>query len=275
MQTTERTIDLPSTQIHVNIVGDLSDGRPVVLLGHSYLWTHDMWREQLDTLSQQFNCVVPDLPAHGQSGVIENKQYDIDSIAQLYWELMQALNVNKFAVVGLSIGGMWGTALAAAHPDNVTHLAIMDSFVGAEPDVTREKYFALLEQCEANGFDETMLETLLPFFLTPDSIKNNKPLVERFKQHLLNTPQTRRSHICELGRHIFSRPCHLKHLATLSMPVKIMVGEHDVPRPPSESKLMTEQCPTAELAVIKNAAHISSAENPNEVNAILSEFLLK
>lgn len=273
MNTIEKTLNLSGTNIFVSIVGDLNDGRPVVLLGHSYLWTHEMWREQLVSLSQHFTCVIPDLPAHGQSGVIENKRYDIDSIAQLYWELMQNLNITKFAVVGLSVGGMWGTALALAHPDHVTHLAIMDSFVGEEPEITRAKYFALLEQCETGGFTDPMLKTLLPFFLTPETINNNLHLVEQFKKHLLDLPLTRRSHLCELGRHIFTRRCYLKDLSTLTMPVQIIVGEHDVPRPPSEAEQMTELCSTAKLSIIKNAAHISNAENPDEVNAVLLQFL--
>ena len=62
-------------------------------------------------------------------------------------------------------------------------------------------------------------------------------------------------------------------LQQMTCPVQIIVGELDLPTPPSEAKLMAERIPLARLAVIPGAAHLSNLEQPALFNDVLHSFV--
>jgi len=270
----EQFIDVDGVKVCYRVTGDLNDEQPVILFGHSYLWTADMWREQADYFKDQYTCIIPDLIAHGKSGVFADKKYSIERLADFYWRFMQRLKINEFIIVGLSIGGMWGAKLALDHPDAVKGLVLMDTFVGPEPEEKRQLYFGLLQSVENDGFTEAMLDRFTPFFLTADTLHNNQQLVERFKRPLRqhNNNDDRRWHLCELGRCIFTRNSLLQDLHKLTMPVHFITGAEDVPRPLEEARVMAKHCPQSQVIAIEHAAHISNLEQVEQVTKALAQF---
>ena len=92
---------------------DVGRGYPI-LFGHSYFWSSEMWRPQLDVLSKEFRCIAVDLWDHGKSGHLPASAYTIEKMAQDYIKLMDYLKIAEFAIVGLSVGGMWGVHVAFA-----------------------------------------------------------------------------------------------------------------------------------------------------------------
>lgn len=251
--------------------GTLNPQKPTLLWGHSYLWTSAMWQEQIAALQPHYNCIATDLPAHGASGLWEDKNYSIQRLADLHWQLMEKLEIKTFSVIGLSVGGMWATQLALTHPEAVNVLCLMDTYVGAEPEQSRQKYFSLLDRMVAEGFTEEMLNIIVKYFLTEESIANRPQLVERFKSPLrqLNKDHQRRAHLCELGRYIFNRTSLLEQLSSLTMPVHIIVGRDDVPRPVFESERMVSKIRNGELTVIEKAGHICNVEQAELVTQVL------
>ncbi len=258
-----------------HISGSVKEGKPVILFGHSYMWNADMWFEQIEKLQEKFTCIATDLPAHGDSGLFPDRDYSIQNLATFHANFMKQLGIEQYAVVGLSVGGMWGTQLALSYPEVVTHLMIMDTFVGAEPKESQQEYFQLIEYSENHGYSEEFVTTLVQYFLTPETIANNAELVERFKKPLLsyNDKDERRSHLCDIGRKIFSRESLLDKLSEITIPFLIATGEKDLPRPPRESRLMAEHNPKCCLEIIENAAHIANLEQVDKVTMLIDDFL--
>jgi len=58
-------------------------------------------------------------------------------------------------------------------------------------------------------------------------------------------------------------------LGEISVPVVILVGEHDAITPPAESELMHQHLPSARLVSIDQAGHMANLENPDAFNAAL------
>lgn len=107
---------------------DQGKGYPL-LFGHSYLWDSHMWRPQIEKLSQNFRCIVPDLWSHGLSeDPPVEEPYPISKMADDYYSLMSNLGIKKFSMIGLSVGGMIGVEMALNHPEAVESLAIMGSY---------------------------------------------------------------------------------------------------------------------------------------------------
>lgn len=245
-----------------------------LLFGHSYLWDHRMWREQVAALGRRYRCIVPDLWGHGASDPLLGPDTSLPALAEAHAALMAHLGISRYAVIGLSVGGMWGAELALRHPQSVSALVLMDTFLGAEPPATQAQYFQMLALVEqAGGVPAPLIEQLLPIFLSPQTRQEQPLLAAEFRQSLAAVSAARTPSLVALGRAIFARQERLAALAQLQPPTLVMVGEQDRPRPVAEAQQMAAQIPGAHLAVIPGAGHISALEQPQAVNARLQAFL--
>lgn len=248
-------------------------GKPV-LFGHSFLWSKSMWQYQIPLLKERFCCIIPDLWGHGASDVLPEGECTIEQIAQEYKEFMDELSIDHYAVVGLSIGGMWATHLALQYPGKVTQLVLMDSYLGAEPQEKKQLYYGMIDIIEkCNAIPGELIEKIIPLFLSPVTLKTNPNLVDGFRNDLANISTTNIPTLIAIAKSIFERKSVLSQLENIKIPTKIIVGSDDISRPVYESKEMTSLIPNSQLHIIKDAGHICNMEQPDEVNKILYNFL--
>ncbi|CZF81912.1 Haloacetate dehalogenase H-1 [Grimontia celer] len=252
---------------------DVGEG-PVVLFGHSYLWDSEMWRPQIDALSQNYRCIVPDLWAHGQSDAAPESTTSLIHYADDILVLMDKLDIEQFAIVGLSVGGMWGAELALKVPARVSALVLMDTFIGYEPEVAKAKYFGMFDTIEQMGFiPPPMIDAITPLFFANDAETANPKLVADFREKLANLKDEEARNVVRVGRMVFDRRDTFDDIEKLTLPTLIMVGAEDKPRPPLESMLMHDAIDGSEYTVIPKAGHISNLEQDVFVTEALSKFL--
>ncbi|AZE77743.1 alpha/beta fold hydrolase [Pseudomonas synxantha] len=247
---------------------------PVVLLGSSYLWASDMWAPQIEALSQQYRVIVPELWGHGESGKLPTQTESLDDLARQALALLDQLNIEQINLVGLSVGGMWGARLALQACERVNSVVLMDTYLGAEPEATRQYYFSLFKMIEDAGvIPEPLLDVIAPIFFRP-GIDRESALYQDFRKSLQSYSREQLlQSIVPLGRLIFSREDILAQLPRLdSDTTLVMCGEQDKPRPPAESEEMADLI-DCDLILIPEAGHISSRENPEFVNEALLTFL--
>lgn len=263
---------MPTMSINGRIVHYLDEGEGFpILLGHSFLWDSTMWAPQLKVLSKQYRCLVPDLWDHGQSGHLNAEHYTLKQLSEDYWQFTQQLGLEKFAVLGLSVGGMWGAQLTLDHPAAVSALVLMDTYVGAEPEETQKRYLGLLAAMKAMKCVSEELATIIaPLFFSP-TVKPS--MVQCLKEDLMAIPPDNIPGIAVLGHMIFTRDCLLTQLSEIKQPVLVMVGADDIPRPPKEAKIMADILPNGRLEIIENAGHIANLEQVDTVTHLLSSFL--
>lgn len=249
---------------------DSGTGFPV-LLGHSYLFDKAMWSPQIETLSRHFRVIAPDLWGHGESPALPATPTSLADIAADNLALMDSLGIDQFALVGLSVGGMWGAELAAATPARVKAVMLFDTFIGDETDLARERYFAMLNAIDATG---TIPPALLDYivgqfysqFAAPEDIQQLTAYLSSLSAEQL------RSSIVPLGKLIFGRPDRMAILNSVACPAHVATGELDLPRPPVEGRQMAEAL-GCEFTLIPNAAHISNRESPEYVSQLIVDFL--
>ena len=110
------------TSLYVRVGGS----GPAVVLLHGFALTGDMWAPLAIVLAKDHTVIVPDLRGMGMSDhpdtgyTKKNQAVDIAGV-------MDALGVQKAALVTHDIGNMVGYALAAQYPDRVTRWAVIDA----------------------------------------------------------------------------------------------------------------------------------------------------
>ena len=114
--------NLKGVRIHYVTTGQ---GAPVVLL-HGWPQTWYEWRHILKSLADRFSLIAPDLRGLGDSSR-PSSGYDKKTVANDVWTLMHDhLGHARFAVVGHDWGAPTAFRLAADHPAEVSHLAMLD-----------------------------------------------------------------------------------------------------------------------------------------------------
>ena len=114
--------NLSEVQMHYVTAGE---GRPVVLL-HGWPQTWYEWLPVMTLMSDRYTLIAPDLRGLGDSSR-PSSGYDKNTIAEDVWQLLNGvLGLDEFYLVGHDWGGPVAFALAAAHPNAVTRLAIVD-----------------------------------------------------------------------------------------------------------------------------------------------------
>ena len=114
--------ELEEVSMHYVTAGE---GEPVVLL-HGWPQTWYEWLPVMNLMSDRYSLIAPDLRGLGDTSR-PTSGYDKNTVAEDVWQLMNTiLSIDKFKLVGHDWGGPVAFALAAAHPDAITHLAIVD-----------------------------------------------------------------------------------------------------------------------------------------------------
>jgi pimeloyl-ACP methyl ester carboxylesterase len=174
----------------------------------------------------------------------------------------------RFALAGLSMGGYISLNVWRQAPDRVTRLALLDTTArpdGAGSIAGREK---LIAATQAGKFAEVP-DTLLPRFLNAAHQKN-LALVQIVKDMAADVgPDI----FVQQQRAIIKRPDCRPFLPQIKCPTLVLVGEDDVLTPPELSKEIAAGVSGARLVTVKDCGHLSTIEQPEAVNAAMSEWL--
>ena len=254
---------------------DTGSGYPIVF-AHSYLWDNRMWAAQVAELSKSYRCISIDMWAHGESDPIEEDVYTVEQLADDYAAALKEIGIAECHFMGLSVGGMIGAHLALKHPQLVKSLGLFGTYLGAEPEASKPQYEGLLNLFAAAGqFTPELVAQLAPFFFSPVTFEKKPHLAENFKANLAAVPAEKLPAVVALGRGILlHRTSILDQFPNITIPTMVVVGEDDMPRPPSEAKEMADLIPGATLHVIPEAGHISSVEQPEEITKLIADQVL-
>ena len=114
--------DLGDVRLHYVTAGT---GFPVVLL-HGWPQSWYEWRHVMPRLAAEYQVIAPDLRGLGDSSK-PLSGYDKKTVGNDIWRLVHdVLGIQRFFLVGHDWGGPTAYAVAAAHPDAVRKLAILD-----------------------------------------------------------------------------------------------------------------------------------------------------
>ena len=107
---------------------DRGRGEPVILL-HGIGGSADEWAKVITQLSTRFRVLAPDAPGHGLSPrpIGQTQSYDLEFYTRFVLGLLDALDIERISVVGMSGGGAIAVNLATSMPDRVDSLVLVSS----------------------------------------------------------------------------------------------------------------------------------------------------
>ena len=125
--TGQRKVEL-STGITMNVAVAGPDQAPPVILMHGFPESHRTWRDVAPLLSDQLRLIMPDLRGFGESDRPQDvASYATDILIADIFALADALEIDRFALVGHDWGGAIAWAAALRGNPRVDRLAIVNS----------------------------------------------------------------------------------------------------------------------------------------------------
>ena len=241
------------------------DGPPV-LLGPSLGTTLEMWDLLAAALSPGFRVVRFDTRGHGGSPVPPGP-YTMDELAADVAALADRLGLDRFAFVGISLGGAVGQTLALEHPHRLTALVLCCTGPKfGDPGVWRQR--ATQVRAEGMGF---LAEPTRERWFSPEFAAAEPAEVDRLIGMLTASPPVGYAACCDA----LSAYDTTDRLGDIAAPTRVVSGTLDPTCPPSVGEVLADRIPGADHVVLDGVAHIANVGAPDRFNAAVLEHLEK
>jgi pimeloyl-ACP methyl ester carboxylesterase len=191
-----------------------------------------------------------------------------DAMAALAAAVLADAPFERFALAGLSMGGIVAMNMLARAPERIAGLALLDTNHLAETperQALRQPQIARAREHLAT----VLVDEMKPHYFGPAQTGNRSLLDLVLRMGL------------ELGAEVFERqslalkerPDASGALSRYRSPVLLLCGEHDRLCPPERHRDMARLVPQAKLVIVPDSGHLSTLEAPDAVTAALRDWL--
>ena len=223
-----------------------------VVLLHSALGDSRLWRRQVAALEREHHVLAPDLPGWGENPLPTEPFSLVEFTAGFL----------PGVLVGNSFGGAVALRTALAHPDTVERLVLVGAGLPAW-DWTEEMrgHFEAEEKAIDAGDLDLATEVNMEFWVKPEHRDEVRPQQRRALE--LQTAHEEPELLWP----------ELAALSSLEMPTLVVVGADDHADFLAIAEHLADEIPDSDLAIVPGAGHLVGIDQPEELNALLLEFL--
>jgi len=258
---------------HRVLYREAGEGEPAILV-HGWTGSSYDWIKLIPLIAQKHRVVSPDLIGFGLSDK-PRIPHRLETYTGLIAKLADALGLNRFHIVGNSMGGQIAAAFAIEHPDRLLTLALLDA-AGVSPHAP-----ALLGLGRFPGLVAFLLGRVsLPLydfyyrkfgpyydssFLTPDDVRGH--------YHSFGNREGAYAAAQCLAQILHSPAARLdKKLHRIKLPTLIVWGKEDPQLPLAMSEVFLREIPFARRVLLDRCGHCPHEEHPELLRQILEDF---
>jgi proline iminopeptidase len=257
-------------------VEKLGDGLPVVVLHGGPGVDHTMFRPYLDPLADEFRLLYVDQRGQGRSERVDPASLTLERFARDVDLLADALELDRFALLGHSFGAIvttWhaievgtGAAYVISGGGDSSELMMADVRASLEAMGDAGKRIADSWEREQDVETEEEFAALMtdqaPFHFAG-------PVAEGFMADTVYSPHVLR-HFARVGYGDFD---YRADLGRVSKPTLVLVGDADRTTTPRAARAVHERIPGSELVVLDGAGHMSYVEAQDDYLNAVRTFL--
>lgn len=238
------------------------DGQPVILL-HGLTDSWYSYSRVLALLPARYHVYVLDQRGHGGSERPAGG-YAMDDFAADLLAFMDAVGLERAAVVGHSMGSFVARSAAAAAPERITHLVL----IGSAADPRTPALASFQQQVEA-------LDDPVPAAFARDFQLStiHRPVAPEFLDGVVAASRQVPSRVWRAALAGLLSHADLGRLERLPMPTLLLSGEQDAIWSPAQQDSLRTRIARATLKVYRDTGHAPHWERPAEFVRDLDAFL--
>lgn len=260
---------------------------PIMLL-HGFGTSIGHWRHNLEVLSEHHTVYALDMLGFGASRKV-CINYKVDLWVDQVYEFWQTFIGQPMVLIGNSIGSLVCLAAAAAHPEMVKGIVLINlPDLSLEEEMTPKWLRPTVSTIKSLVASPIVLKSLFYFVRRPPILKKwagmayaNPAAISAELLEILTLPAQDRGAAATFSALLKAMTSskfgpHVKSiLPTLNIPILLMWGRQDRMIPPHLARQFAELNPNLELVELDNAGHCPHDECPDVVNQILLDWLAR
>ena len=244
-------------------VEDVGKGFPFVFV-HGYLGSSEMWNFQKEFFSKHYRVIIPALPGFGESHNVKSLD-SINKMARQIIDLLDQKNIDKFNLIGHSMGGMIVQEITKLIGDRVNKLiCFATGSIGEIPgrfetiDETREKL-------KKDGTEVSFSRVPKKWFVKGDKDKNYFLCKNAVKDVSLEAADN-----ALLAMKNWRGKEDLKNIKNETL---IIWGDKDTSYNFDQVDTLKKNIKNSRLEIFKDCAHNVHLEQPDEFNNLVQKFI--
>jgi 3-oxoadipate enol-lactonase len=257
----EKQLPIETCNLYYYTQGDPSSEAIVFI--HPAYGDHTCFHHQVNVFAKDYHVICVDMLGHGKSQV-RGGNVAIDATIGLVSEILTAEGHARAHLVGVSLGSLMAQAIAHRYPQLVKSVTVTGgySIFGDNSAISKAQ-------------NREIVKAFFLMIFNMDGFRRyvvkNTNVVEAEREIFYRAMQkfTRRSLPVMSG---MSKILD-KSPRTLSQPLLIVTGEHDLPIILSNAQEWQKREPNAQLQFIPKAGHCANMDNPTAFNKVLKAFL--
>ena len=271
-----RFIEINGMQVHLRDEGPHDDPAPIVLLHGTSASLHT-WDGWAVALRDKRRVIRFDLPGFGLTGPNRQNDYSTETYVTFVRAVLDKLGVQRFVVAGNSLGGQIAWSVAAAMPDRVAGLVLVDASGYPFELLTTPQSIPIGFRIAAIPGLRLLSEYTLPRGLVESSVRSvygDPSKVTPELVDLYSAMARREGNRKALGRRIdqgYTGDVAL--LKGIKAPTLILWGGKDRLAPMEFARWFARDIPGAKLVVFDDLGHVPQEEDPARTVAEVKRFL--
>ena len=246
-------------------IGDEGKGFPLVLV-HGFLGSSKMWGPQIDFFKKNFRVITPDLPGFGKSTHIKSHD-SIISLANLILDCLKDKQINKFYLLGHSMGGMIVQEMAKIYGDKISKLICYSTGpIGEMPD-RFETMDESRDSLKKIGLELTTRNIAKTWFILSEKAKYFDLCIQAGKETSVDAVDN-----ALIAMKEYNGTNNLKFIKNETL---IIWGEKDKSYNYKQIQTLKENISNSSLVIFKECAHNIHLEKIEEFNKTVQNFLNK
>jgi 3-oxoadipate enol-lactonase len=245
------TIEVDGVRLAYRVDGPAT--APALVLSNSLDLDRRMWQPQIAALARRFRVVRYDQRGHGRSSVPAGP-YTLDRLGGDLLALVDALQVGRAHICGISLGGLVAQWLAVRHPDRVDRVILANT--GARIG-TEAGWDDRIRRVHAGGM-EAIRDLVVGRFLSAPFRQVHPDIVRWVGDLLVATAPEGYVATCEALRAAGLRG----EVGAIRAPTLVMAGGLDESTPGDHSHALHAAIAGSKLVILPDAAHLSNVEQP-------------
>ena len=245
-------------------VGDTGEGFPLVLV-HGFLGSSKMWEPQVNFFKKHFRVITPDLPGFGKSNKAKPHN-NIQSIADLLLDCLEEEKIDKFYLLGHSMGGMIVQEMAKKAGENISKLICYSTGPIGEMPGRFETVDQSRENLKKKGLEITAKNIAKTWFIKGEEAKYFDICIDAGKQTSMETADNSLVAIKNWNG--------VDTLKNIKNETLIVWGDQDKSYNLEQEQTLASNIERSKLVIFKDCAHNVHLEKPNQFNNTIKDFLL-
>jgi len=246
-------------------VSDIGKGFPLVLV-HGFLGSSEMWEPQIEYFKKNYRVITPDLPGFGKSNNFDSFD-SINSMAQIIIECLKKRDVEKFYLLGHSMGGMIVQEIAKIAGNKILKLICYATGPTGEIPGRFESIDQSRQKLKEIGFEKTANRIAKTWFVNEENSK--------YFYLCINSGKASNLEAADNALIAMKRWNGLENLKNIKNETLIIWGDHDKSYNFDQVKTLNKNIKNSELKIFKGCSHNVHLEKPGEFNDSVKNFLQK